>query len=234
MLTISFIPLALVAASYAAPVAHLANRPTCGTLTVGDLGGLPLPKNALSYVLLGVGTKTILVRMLVHLRALVELFDVSCISNSPDFAQLPSDTLDLWTKASPSTSVADAVRSKVDISRPFGEHYFITNSSGTGIDPVWDATSGAFAGNNQAFFLGTVAAQVQAPTGSNDVNWLYLTNVTGSLAAEVYRIQTRGGQPSASCTPGQDGTVKFTTLYYLTGGDLPAQGRNNAQESRPC
>ncbi|KAF9269439.1 hypothetical protein L218DRAFT_993485 [Marasmius fiardii PR-910] len=223
---LSFVPLALVAASYAAPVAEPATGLTCcGNLTMGDLGGLPAPQKTVSFLLLGVGTQNCTCSSagtFTSAGAVAKLFDVSCISKSPDFAQLPSDAYDLWTQAPPSTSAADAVSSRVDVSRPFGDHYFIANPSGTGISPKWDATSGAFAGNGQAFMLGAKSAGVPAPTGSTDVDWLYLTKVDGSLADEIYRTETKGGQPLPSCTPGESAAVKYTTLYYLTGGSVKA------------
>ncbi|KAG7094955.1 hypothetical protein E1B28_005756 [Marasmius oreades] len=64
------------------------------------------------------------------------------------------------------------------------------------------------------------AESVAAPSSSSDVSWLRLTNSGGSLACEVYRMYTKGGQPPASCTLGQTVAVKYTAIYYLTGGNI--------------
>ncbi|ESK92466.1 malate dehydrogenase [Moniliophthora roreri MCA 2997] len=98
----------------------------------------------------------------------------------------------------------------VDSEAILGEHYFVPNLSGTGISPKWDFTSRAFKGNADAFVVAARQSATPAPTGKTD-DWLYLTQVQGSLANE--------GPPPASCTPGSAPiTVKYTSLYWLTGG----------------
>ncbi len=37
-----------------------------------------------------------------------------------------------------------------------------------------------------------------APTGSEDIDWLVLNRVIGSLATQVFRVDTRDGQPPAT------------------------------------
>lgn len=79
-----------------------------------------------------------------------------------------------------------------------GEHYFVTSPSGTGLSPVWDFRGASAKGNPNAFVLAAKVGDLPAPTGSQDVDWLQLKNVTGGLATSVYRTDTRGGQPPAS------------------------------------
>jgi hypothetical protein len=79
-----------------------------------------------------------------------------------------------------------------------GQHYFVTSPSGTGLSPVWDFRAASAQGNPNAFVLGAKVGDLPAPTGSSDVDWLQLKNVSGSLATSVYRVDTRGGQPPAS------------------------------------
>ncbi|KAG7094906.1 hypothetical protein E1B28_005712 [Marasmius oreades] len=223
MQLLSFIPLVLVAASFAAPAKPENDFACCKNVSLDDLSGLPAPQQPVRFLLLGVGTQNYTCSSagtFSSAGAVAKLFDITCISSSPDFSKLTSDTYDLWTKAPPSTSAADAIRRRVDVRYPFGDHYFIASPSGTGISPKWDATSGAFNGNTQAFMIGAKSASVAAPTGSADVDWLYMTKVDGSLADEIYRTDTRGGQPLPSCTPGQSATVKYTALYYFTGGSV--------------
>ena len=66
-----------------------------------------------------------------------------------------------------------------------GNHYFINSSSGTGLAPVWDYRAGAAKGNPEAFVLAAKVVDVPAPTSSNDVDWLQLKSVSGSLATQV-------------------------------------------------
>ncbi|KAE9408052.1 hypothetical protein BT96DRAFT_986271 [Gymnopus androsaceus JB14] len=104
-----------------------------------------------------------------------------------------------------------------------GQHYFVTNPvTGTGLSPKWDFTSAAFAGNPAAFVVGSKIDDVPAPINSAaNIDWLYLTNLTGTLANEIYRVDTQGGQPPTSCTPGSPEIfVKYTAMYWLTGGSF--------------
>lgn len=77
-----------------------------------------------------------------------------------------------------------------------GRHFFqnVTNV----LSPVWDDRGDAAKGNPTAFVRASKIANVAAPTGSQDVPWLALQAVEGSLATTLYRAQTKGGQPPAS------------------------------------
>ena len=66
-----------------------------------------------------------------------------------------------------------------------GSHVFITSPSGTGISPVWDFRAGAAKRNPDAFVLAAKTADVPAPTGPRDVDWLQLKSASGSLATQV-------------------------------------------------
>jgi hypothetical protein len=83
-----------------------------------------------------------------------------------------------------------------------GQHYFVPNPSGQGLSPVWDFTStGRNSGKKNAYVLAARAGGAPAPTGAQDVDWLVLSSVSGGLAKEVYRTDTREGQPPASVSP---------------------------------
>jgi hypothetical protein len=92
-----------------------------------------------------------------------------------------------------------------------GQHYFVTNPiTGVGISPKWDFTSsGQTAGNPNAFVIAAKVASIPAPTGPNDVAWLSLDSVQGELATQVFRTDTRGGQPPASVS-----TSQYPSSYY--------------------
>lgn len=67
------------------------------------------------------------------------------------------------------------------------------------MNPKWDFTSqGAYKGNANAFVVAAKSAGIPAPTGAQDVDWVALKAIQGSLASDVFRVDTRGGQPPAS------------------------------------
>jgi hypothetical protein len=57
---------------------------------------------------------------------------------------------------------------------------------------------------------------VASPAGTANVDWLELGNVAGSLAKYVFRVDTKAGQPPASCTPGSRViSVKYSAKYWF-------------------
>lgn len=67
-----------------------------------------------------------------------------------------------------------------------GNHFFINSPSGTGVSPVWDYRAGAAKGNPEAFVLAAKVVGVPAPTcPKEDVDWLQLKSVSGSLSTQV-------------------------------------------------
>ncbi|KAF9459663.1 hypothetical protein BDZ94DRAFT_1239043 [Collybia nuda] len=157
--------------------------------------------------------------------AVAELFDMSCLYNTPLYSKIPDDAYTLW-KLAPSFLKAQTVISLLSYtSTPvvLGQHYYVPNPiTGTGASPKWDFTSqGAYKGDADAFVVAAKSAGTTAPVGSRDVDWVLLTSIQGSLASEVYRIDTRGGQPPASCTPGSAPiAVKYAAMYWLFGGSV--------------
>lgn len=106
--------------------------------------------------------------------AVAALFDISCLYGKSAFDNVP----EVYQEST----------------YFLGEHYFIANPvTGTGISPKWD-----FAASGHGYVVGARSAGIPAPTGSQDVDWLFLTSIQGSLADEIYRVDTRGGQPPAS------------------------------------
>lgn len=103
----------------------------------------------------------------------------------------------MWN-ASKSTAVPRLGASANGCNPLLGAHYFVTSPSGTGLSPVWDFRGASAKGNPNAFVLAAKVGDLPAPTGSQDVDWLQLKNVTGELATSIYRVNTKGGQPPAS------------------------------------
>jgi len=66
-----------------------------------------------------------------------------------------------------------------------GSHFFNPPPSGTGISPVWDFRAVSAKGNPDAFVLAAKVANIPAPSGPKDVDWLQLKSVTGALATQV-------------------------------------------------
>lgn len=110
--------------------------------------------------------------------AVASLYDISCLSQFPIFDDVQDMAYMLW-KASPADGKPPMTTSFM------GSHFFITSPSGTGISPVWDFRAGAAKGNPDAFVLAAKTADIPAPTGPQDVDWLQLKSVSGSLTTQV-------------------------------------------------
>ncbi|KAE9404673.1 hypothetical protein BT96DRAFT_813367 [Gymnopus androsaceus JB14] len=213
--------------------------------------GLPFPQYNVTQIGLGIGTQNYSCSSAgtyTSIGALAELFDISCEYGTAAFRTLPAESYRIWSAAPVYNTVSDIIdilhaiggTSSSTVPAILGEHYFVPNPSGSGLSPKWDFTSEAFAGNDMAFVIAKGAGDIPSPLGSENVDWLYLTNVEGELAHEVYRIDTFGGQPpktvsgreqsfsvdanlwarmlmelhSTQCTPGSSPiVVKYTALY---------------------
>jgi len=173
------------------------------------------PTSPLTSLVLGVGVQNYTCSTAgtyTSIGAVASLYDLACISQSPDFDQIQDLAYDLW-------SVSPANGTPPMSSSLMGSHFFIT--SGTGLAPVWDYRAGAAKGNPEAFVLAAKVADVPAPTSSKDVDWLQLKSVSGSLATQVYRTDTRGGSPPTSCTPGSAPiSLRYVAKYWLYGGNV--------------
>ncbi|KAI3600368.1 malate dehydrogenase [Moniliophthora roreri] len=197
-----FLPLSLATSFLALAVSLVSATPvTTALCDVSNVqvvaGSLPAQTAPTKYIAFGVGTQNYTCGangVYASAGAVAQLYDVSC-SYKPGSSYQSTNLKHL------------------------GEHYFVTNPTGTGISPKWDMTK--FFANPNAFVIGARSAGIPAPTGPSDVDWLYLTNVQGGLATEIYRTDTKGGQPPASCTPGSPLiTVGYSAIYWFTGGSL--------------
>ncbi|PPQ92265.1 hypothetical protein CVT25_008573 [Psilocybe cyanescens] len=189
---------------------------------------LVAPSSPASFVGIAIGTQNYTCSSTgtyTNVGALAELFDASCVYNTPIFSSLPGIVSAAWEIAPPSLPVSEVISTLHGFSTDsvLGQHYYVTNPiTGSGIDPKWDFTSqGADAGKSDAFVVAAKVNGASAPTGSQDIDWVQLGALTGNLAKQVYRVQTRLGQPPASCTVGsKDIQVKYTALYYGFGGSV--------------
>jgi len=182
------------------------------------------PTTSASFVLLGVGVQNYTCSAAgtyASIGAVADLYDLSCLSAVPSaFNAIQDQAFAVWN-ASRSTAIPRLGASANGCSPLMGAHYFVTSPSGTGLSPVWDFRGASAKGNPNAFVLAAKVGDLPAPTGHQDVDWLQLKNVSGELATSVYRTNTRGGQPPASCTTGSAPiSVKYTSKYWLYGSSV--------------
>lgn len=64
--------------------------------------------------------------------------------------------------------------------------------------PKFDFTSDREAGNAQGFSVLSKVGDIPAPTGKADVDWLGLSATSGSLAKQIFRVDTVAGTDGSS------------------------------------
>ncbi|PSR90833.1 hypothetical protein PHLCEN_2v4802 [Hermanssonia centrifuga] len=151
--------------------------------------------------------------------ALAELFDISCISPSY-YDDVTDAAWFVWEHAPADLTAAEVIAGLAPYHLKFvlGQHYFITNPiTGSGLSPKWDFTSASKAGNANAFVVGARTGDIPSPTDpAVNIDWLSLSGVQGDLADQIFRVQTRGGQPPTSCTPGsKEIGVRYVSQYSV-------------------
>jgi len=143
--------------------------------------------------------------------ALADLFDASCIltqagNGNGTEAALLSQTLPIL--AFNALSFPDALL------HPDAHHEFIDTPGSS----VAGAISPKFFLNNGTDVVGVKNGSINAPDAARDVTWLQLTAQAGQgdLAKTVYRINTVGGQPTASCNiSGETISVPYAAMYWF-------------------
>ncbi|KAF4618833.1 hypothetical protein D9613_010045 [Agrocybe pediades] len=189
---------------------------------------LAAPSSPASFVGIAIGTQNYTCTdagVFTNVGALAELFDASCLVDTPLFASLSDLAIAAWKSAPPAVSASELIKTlhNFPTSAILGQHYYVTNPiTGQGINPKWDFTSqGADAGKADAFVVAAKVNGASAPTGSQDIDWVQLGSIAGNLAKQVYRTDTRLGQPPATCTPGSpEIVVKYAAKYYGFGGSV--------------
>jgi hypothetical protein len=139
-----------------------------------------------------------------------QMYDISCLYGTAEFAQIQDDAYDVWSDYSSTDpyepGLAVQLQSEFDIS-VIGQYYFIDGPNNT-LSPKFDFTSsGPNAGNLEAFVVATKAGDIAAPSGSEDIDWVRLQGVEGELANEIYRVYTKKGQPPTSVSISQSVTM---------------------------
>lgn len=127
--------------------------------------------------------------------AVAELLDISCFVTDPVFAQLRKrapfpDGDEVWNHEASVRALLGPQRLRL------GQHYFVTNPvSNQGISPKFDFTSDLLTNDSTAFITNTKVGNLAAPNRTQDVDWLELGNLQGSLADFTFRVDTHFGQP---------------------------------------
>ncbi|ORY27679.1 hypothetical protein BCR39DRAFT_453828, partial [Naematelia encephala] len=134
--------------------------------------------------------------------ALASLYDVSCVFQELDRYISPTLISSLLPEIAYRTLPYPVPSgSGVDI-----EHSFINTSDG--LEP-------RFVGDGREV-IAERNASVSAPN-ADDIPWLELTAVNGTLAKTVFRIDTVRGQPPATCSnEGGLLSVQYAALYVFT------------------
>jgi len=191
-----------------------------------------------AYIALGVGVQnyTCTNGTFGSIGAVAALYDISCAHCLPGkpssfFTSIPS-IIEPIMPTSPPLSSASAIDAFLQTKLPatlsgvfgkglstdlLGQHYFVPNPlpGGTGISAKFDFTSASQKGDPNAFVTLKKIGDLAAPTGKQDVDWLELANIQGSLAQYVFRVNTAGGQPASTCTGTETTSVKYAAEYWF-------------------
>ncbi|KAF7336172.1 malate dehydrogenase [Mycena venus] len=229
MLALALIPLLLSAVS---AVERRANASRCdisgATLSLpSNQTLLTAPSQGPSYIGVAIGTQNYTCNATtgtyINVGAVAQLFDASCLYDSPEFSSLQEIAYTMWKYAPPTASISQVIEYLQPFHASFvlGQHYFVPSPSGPGVSPKWDFSSAALAGHPDAYVLAAKAGDIPAPTGPPNVDWLSLNKVEGNLATQVFRVNTVGGLPPASCTAGSPPiAVKYASTYWLYGSSV--------------
>ena len=126
------------------------------------------------------------------------MWDISCLVGQPEFNTIPADALNVYGTTGDvhpfDGNLAQAIQNSFNLTVT-GQHYF--QEIDGKLTPIWDMRSaGEFQGNAGAIVIAKVDNSISSPDDPvHDVNWLQLEGTSGSLASELYRINTAGGQP---------------------------------------
>ncbi|CAE6415038.1 unnamed protein product [Rhizoctonia solani] len=185
---------------------------------------LTVPSGTPVYVALGVGVQNYTcgsTGTFTSAGAVAKLFDLSCFVNKPIFSGIQ----DVVFAAAGNAKGQALVRKIETILKPcpviLGDHYFIPNPAvnGTGLTPVFDFRAGVKKGDPAGFAAVKKLGNTPSPAGSSNVDWLMLQNIGGdiggSLANTVMRVDTKGGQPPASCTLNATISVPYAAKYWM-------------------
>lgn len=175
------------------------------------------------YIALGVGTQNYTCSAAgtyTSAGAVAKLFDISCMQTSPLFPAIQDLVFAVTAPAKNAFAVSKIESVLKSCPTTLGDHYFIAPANSTALSPVFDFRAGALKGNANGFVTVKKLGNTASPGGAANVDWLELANLatatSGTLATNVFRVDTKGGQPPASCAVGSAAiTVAYTAKYWF-------------------
>lgn len=185
---------------------------------------IAVPSGTPIYIALGVGTQNYTcgaTGTFASAGAVAKLFDISCLVGTPLFPTIQDMAFAVAANAKGADLVSKIATVLKASPLALGDHYFIQNPAvgGTGLTPDFDFRAGAKKGDANGFAAVKKLGNTASPAGSANVDWLALQNIGGTiggtLANNVMRVDTKGGQPPASCTPNAAIAVPYTAKYWL-------------------
>ncbi|KAJ1309355.1 hypothetical protein OPQ81_006134 [Rhizoctonia solani] len=202
----------IVFATLLASVLAAPTQQTYGCDVSGAQLAVPSPLSVPSgvtpeYIALGVGTQNYTCSSAgsyTSAGAVANLIDISCLYGSDpelfeDVQEYAYNVIGNWA------NVKATLGPYIHI---LGKHYFVSQNGS--IAPKFDFTR-----NGNGYVVAKKIEGAASPDGPQNVDWLELQSTSGSLAKYVFRVDTQGGQPPATCTAGQTLTVPYTAKYWF-------------------
>jgi len=199
------------------------------------------PSAAPSYISVAIGVQNYTCNAETHkytaVGAVAELFDISCFYGKDHFHEIQDVLYKKWLKAPESASIEAVIKNMTGNPKVLGQHYFVENphkhSGAPATVPKWDFTSASHKGDNEAFMIGEKVEHVKAKKHhKKNVDWLSLKSVEGHLADNVYRVDTKSGQPPEHCHEGSSLQVKYAAKYWFFGGSLKHDDTKKANDTK--
>ncbi|KAJ9211501.1 hypothetical protein DTO166G4_6922 [Paecilomyces variotii] len=203
--------------------------PTCDTSKIAlpaQASGLPAPPagQKVLHVAVGRGTQNYTCAdstantKPVAIGALASLYNATCVAaNYPDLMSMaPNVVINI---ALPTKSSSTLPPANLEL---LGHHFFRdTTTPVFNLDTTPERQYGiAISKKNASMSAPTDAVKGQHNTGNGAVAWLYLDTINGTVGdyKSVYRVNTAGGNPPATCEGmGKTFTVQYSADYYFYG-----------------
>jgi len=195
----------------------------------------PPPSFPTSFIGLGVGTQNWTCfepeGIWANQGTTTEIFDISCLAGTAAFDSISQTAFAAWN-ASSVTNVADAgsvLSAAKVLENPFtlGQSFQVTDPLQTReTSPIVDFAQSLK--NSQAFVIGDIVGDALDPNAplNPDVNfnWFLFNGAEGTLAQQVYILNTFGGQAPVSCAgpSGASLILKYASVFWLQGSSFSA------------
>jgi len=222
MFVLPLLSLLLATTSFAIPHHHIRNGgPVPGSALQSELpsnqAALVAPNTTAKFVAVSAGNQNYTCTSagtFTSIGAVAEVYDISPLFGSASFSTIQQNVFDTWV-VNPITDPLDPgwtslIQSQLGLNI-LGPHTFVEFNGA--LDPEFDFSQSTNNAGN--FVIAKKVGDIPDPTdpGTN-IDWLQLTNVSGSLTSSVFRVLTQGGQPPKSCTGTGTIQVKYAAQYW--------------------